>query len=103
MPGESSRSLRGRIGAYAMHARNDSRAVTANARAAFLARFEDQVDPQRTLPEPERLRRAMMARKAYFAALAYRSAVARSRKEAPTVTTVSALEVDRVSDPTPTS
>lgn len=82
MPGDSSRSLRGRIGAYAMHSRNDSREVTANARAAFLARFETEVDPDRELPEAERLRRAMMARKAYFAALAYKSAVARARKAA---------------------
>ncbi len=82
MPGDSSRSLRGRIGAYAMHARNDSRVVTANARAAFMARFENEVDPERELPDAERFRRATMARKAYFAGLAYKSAVARSRKVA---------------------
>jgi len=38
-----------------MHAHNDSRIVTANARAAFLARFEDEVDPTRILSEPERV------------------------------------------------
>ncbi len=75
-------ALRGRIGAYRLHATHDPRVTTANARAAFLARFEDEVDPDRELPEGERLRRAQAARKAYFAALAYKSAVARSRKGA---------------------
>ena len=82
MPGDPSRVLRGRIGAYKLHATHDPRVTTTNARAAFLARFEDEVDPERELPEAERLRRATMARKAYFAALAYKSAVARSRKVA---------------------
>ncbi len=77
----SLRSLHGRIGAYAMHSRNDSRVVTAPARAAFLARFEDEVDPDRELPEAERLRRATMARRAYFARLAYQSSVARAKKK----------------------
>ena len=45
--------------------------------AAFLARFELQVDPDRTLPESERLRRAEAARKAYFHRLAAKSAAAR--------------------------
>ncbi len=60
------RSLRGRIGAYVVHARYDPRQTTAPARAAFLNRFLDEVDPDRVLPEPERLRRAASARKAYF-------------------------------------
>ena len=75
-------SLRGRIGAYKLHSTHDPRETTANARAAFLARFEDEVDPNRTLPDVERLRRASMARKAYFAALAYRSSVARAKRGA---------------------
>jgi len=81
MPGHLS-SLRGRIGAYRLHATHDSRLITAKARAAFLAKFEDQVDPDRTLSPAERQRRAEAARKAYFARLAYQSAVARSRKAA---------------------
>jgi len=65
------RSLRGRMGAYVVHARYDPRQTTAPARAAFLKRFLDEVDPDRVLPEPERLRRAAAARKAYFTRLAY--------------------------------
>jgi hypothetical protein len=50
---------------------------TAPARRRFLARFERQVDPNQTLSHEERAQRAESARKAYFAQLAYRSAVAR--------------------------
>ena len=81
-------ALRGRIGAYALHASHDPRETTAKARATFLKRFEDRVDPDRTLPEAERLRRAEYARKAHFAALALKSARTRTRKakkNAPTV------------------
>lgn len=74
--------LAGRIGAYRLHATHDPRETTANARAAFLSRFEKEVDPNRELPEGERLRRAEAARKAYFARLAYQSAVARAKKGA---------------------
>lgn len=74
------RSLRARIGAYAMHARNDPRQTTAAARLAFLQRFEREVDPYRRLAAPERLRRAEAARKAYFSRLAYQSARRRNRR-----------------------
>jgi len=76
----SQRALRARIGAYALHARHDPRETTARARAAFLSRFEREVDPDGSLNSIERARRAEAARKAYFARLAYRSAVARGRK-----------------------
>jgi hypothetical protein len=72
-------SLRGRIGAYVVHSRHDSRALTAAARERFLARFEREVDPHGTLEPAERTRRAALARRAYFARLAYRSATARAR------------------------
>ena len=65
------RSLRGRMGAYVVHARYDPRQTTAPARAAFLKRFLDEVDRDRVLPEPDRLRRAAAARKAYFTRLAF--------------------------------
>ena len=71
------RALRGRIGAFTLHARHDPRATTAAARVAFNGRFVDLVDPERTLPEDERRRRVEAARKAYFTRLAYRSALAR--------------------------
>ena len=76
----SEMALRGRIGAFTVHARHDSRETTASARAAFLARFEREVDPEGVLPEPERLRRADSARKAYFARLALKSARVRGKK-----------------------
>lgn len=70
----------GRIGAHESWARTEDRAArTANARKAFLRRFEDQVDPDRKLPEAERLQRAEHARKAHFQRLAQRSAAARRR------------------------
>ena len=84
----SDAALRGRIGAYVLHSRHDSRETTAPARAAFLRRFEDEVDPERSLPEAERQRRAIAARKAWMARLAYRSARVRSsrRQTAPHTT-----------------
>ena len=72
-------SLRGRIGAYALHATRDPRETTANARAAFMSRFDAMVDPDGSLAPAERDRRAGAARKAYFAGLAYRSAKARAK------------------------
>lgn len=44
------RSLQARMAAHALHARTNGREHTQPARAAFLRRFEDQVDPDRTLP-----------------------------------------------------
>ena len=73
-------SLRGRIGAYALHSQYDSREITAPARKAFLARFAIEVDPKGTLAPDERARRAEMARKGYFARLALASAKARRIK-----------------------
>jgi hypothetical protein len=43
--------------------------------------FDDQVDPDRVLPEAERKRRAAQARKAYFAGLALESAKARRQRK----------------------
>ena len=39
------RALRARLAAYAMHGRHDARKTTAKARAAFLASFEREADP----------------------------------------------------------
>jgi hypothetical protein len=77
-------ALRGRIGAYRLHATHDPRETTAPARSAFLARFEREVDPDGSLSPQERQRRALAARKAYFARLALKSAKKRARRrEAP--------------------
>ena len=55
----------------------DRTARTANGRAAFLDRFEREVDPENVLPPAERARRAEHAKQAYFARLALRSAKSR--------------------------
>jgi hypothetical protein len=55
----------------------DRSARTAPAREKFLARFERLVDPDGSLPEAERIRRAESAKKAHFLALAAKSAAAR--------------------------
>jgi hypothetical protein len=74
------RSLLGRLAAHAKWAQTDPLEGTAAARAKFLLRFLDQVDPDRILPEAERLRRAEHARKAYMTKLALRSARARRKR-----------------------
>jgi truncated hemoglobin YjbI len=73
------RSLRGRAGAYAQHAKHDVHETTAAARDAWLKSFEDAVDPEGTLPPAERHRRAIAARKSHMAVLALKSAKARRR------------------------
>jgi hypothetical protein len=73
-------ALRGRIGAYRLHATHDPRQTTQAARQAFLARFEAEVDPDGLLPPQERQRRALMARRAYFARLAMKSARTRAAR-----------------------
>ena len=76
------RSQRGRIGAFVQWSRTPDRAAhTAPARAAFLSRFEREVDPEGALDPVERARRAEYARKAYFARLALASARARAAKK----------------------
>lgn len=73
-------ALLGRIGAHVAHSRHDLKELTQRAREAFLATFDREVDPECTLPEEERKRRAESARKAHFARLALRSAEARAQK-----------------------
>jgi len=43
--------LRGRIAGLALAAKHDPRDYTANARKRFMARFKDEVDPGRILPQ----------------------------------------------------
>jgi hypothetical protein len=78
----SQRVLRARLGGFSTSSRHDTRALTHPAREAFLARFEAEVDPGRELPEQERTRRALAARKLYFARLALKSAQARAKSKA---------------------
>jgi hypothetical protein len=73
----SERSQRARMAAHTLHSRYDSKRLTQPARDKFEERFLKRVDPDGQLPEAERERRAEQARKAYFTALAYKSAKAR--------------------------
>ena len=77
---DSLATLRGRIGGLALAASRNPKEYTVPAREAFMRRFEAQVDPEKVLPEPERLRRAEAARRLYFTRLALRSVKARRRK-----------------------
>jgi hypothetical protein len=74
------RSLRARLAAYALHAQQDPRETTASGRAAFLARFDREVDPEGRLEADERRRRAEQARRAYFARLSLAAVKARQAK-----------------------
>lgn len=75
------RAMRARIGAHTSWANTTDRAArTAPARRSFLERFEKQVDPDGTLPEAERLRRAESARKAFMLSIALKSAESRKRR-----------------------
>ncbi len=76
---------RSRLAGLATAARHDPRVTTAPARAAFLARFErevDAADPEGELDPIERARRIEYARRLYFARLAYRSQVVRAARHA---------------------
>jgi hypothetical protein len=79
---EAERSLRARLAAYALHAQRDPRETTANGRAAFLARFDREVDPKGLLEPDERRRRAEQARRAYFTRLSLAAVKARQAKRA---------------------
>jgi hypothetical protein len=76
------RALAARIAAHSKWAITDPVEGTAAARAAFLDRFEQQVDPDGSLSPAERARRAEHARKAYFTRLALASAKARRKPAA---------------------
>ena len=74
------RSLRASIAAHAMHAKYDSREITANARAGFLTKFLDEVDATTPgLPGAERLRRAEHLLRAHMKRLALASSRARRK------------------------
>lgn len=75
------RSLRSQIAAHESWAHTPDRtARTANARKKFLDKFEQEVDPEGTLPPAERAKRAEHKRRAHFQRLALKSAQARRRR-----------------------
>lgn len=76
------RKLSARIAAYESWAGTPDRSArTAPARAALMAKFEAQVDPDGTLLPAERARRAELLRKAHFSRLALKSAKARRKSK----------------------
>lgn len=76
------RSQRARIAALTRWSKEDPAETARRGQAGLLRRFEDQVDPDRALPEAERTRRAEAARKAHMTRLAFNSAKARSKAPA---------------------
>lgn len=73
--------MRGQIGGNTRWGRaTDRTTATETARAAFLDRFEREVDPEGVLPPVERAKRAKNARRAYFTRLSLKSAKSRRRR-----------------------
>lgn len=77
----SQRTMRARIAANIRWSREDGKPSAIRAQAGLLAKFVDQVDPDRVLPEAERQRRAEAARRAHMQRLSFRSSKARSRND----------------------
>lgn len=73
---DAQRSQRARMAAHARWSKGDRAEGTQAARDAFLARFEQQVDPGGVLDPLERAKRAESAKRAHFQGMAF----ARSRK-----------------------
>ena len=69
--------LRAQIAANSRWSKEDPKEGTKPARAAFERRFELEVDPDDTLPEVERKRRAAAAMRAHMQRLALASSRAR--------------------------
>ena len=83
--------LRATIAAHESWAHTPDRAArTAPGRAALMARFEREVDPDGTLPPDERAKRAENARIAYFTRLSLKSARSRRQSKALTAEAIAA-------------
>jgi hypothetical protein len=79
------RTLRARMGAHALHAQGKTSTAAARRNSPqSLEYWCTQVDPDSSLPEPERLKRAEHARKQYMSGLAFKSSRARARRRAQT-------------------
>jgi hypothetical protein len=77
----SERSLRASIAVNESWAHTPDRSArTAAARAAFLARFEHEVDPDGVLDPAERSRRAENKRKAHFSRMALQASKSRRQR-----------------------
>jgi hypothetical protein len=74
------RQLRASIAAHTMHSMYDAVETSAKGRAAFLARFEREVDPDGKLDPATRSRRAEHLLAAHMKRLALKSSKARRLK-----------------------
>ena len=80
MTDDSLRRLRSSIAANSRWAHEaDRSAATSPGRAAFMAKFEREVDPDHRLTPEERAKRVENAIKAHFSSLALKSAKARQK------------------------
>lgn len=80
---DEQKALRARIAAHTSWAATKNRtARTEPARRAALARYEDQVDPDRTMSEKDRRLAAESARKAHMLRISMLGVEARARKRA---------------------
>lgn len=82
MLSQSQRSLSARAAAYARSAMYDGKAVTAAARAGRWAKLLATVDPDGSLSDPERVRRAEALRKSQLYRAALKSAKVRRERSA---------------------
>lgn len=76
------RTLRARTAAQTRWSRESPAEQVGKMRHGFLARFLDEVDPDRVLPEAERQRRAESALRAHMSRLALASSRARGARRA---------------------
>jgi hypothetical protein len=73
---------RARIAALTRHGRGDTRDAVRPAREAFMARFEQEADPEGLLEPTERAARAQRLLRAHMLRLAAKSAENRRRRAA---------------------
>jgi hypothetical protein len=76
------RSLRASIAAHSRWAKEDPKVALVPVRDAFLDSFREEADPDHTLPEEERERRARALLQAHMARLALKSSRARAKRKA---------------------
>jgi hypothetical protein len=76
------RSAISRMGAVAQRAKHDPLVTTAAARAKAFERFINEVDPDRKLPEAERMKRARAAQRLHMMRLNIKSVKARKARKA---------------------
>lgn len=79
---------RGRLGALVTHSRYSGTAITAKARATFIASFAEQARKEaaakgEAIDEAEAARRGEFLRRLHFTRLAYRSMQARASRVSP--------------------